>query len=124
MRTLSPASLAFRREAGSYRMTSRITRNFDGPDALPIGTPSAPHLPAAQVSLYGEATDYVRGQELYAMRVRPELFEGMDTDLWIDTARREARSTGRLVYDCHRCHITHLIAPDATRCPMAHPIED
>lgn len=82
-----------------------------------------PHLPGATVSQHGSdaADEIALLRHLYSLRTRPELFHETDVDHSIGAWQQIARDNGRLLYDCHACHVTWPITDTADTCPAGHP---
>lgn len=99
------------------REPSYITRMYDGPEALPIGTPIQ-HKAPALFNMYGDTAGIVRAREHYKMRHRPELFEPADTDLVADYRANLAATHDVYDLDCHRCQASVFTQDLADTCPI------
>lgn len=94
-----------------------LRRWTDGPEALPTG-PKRVVLPSANGVHLGEddVMEFYRAQELYRTRTQSHLFDEWMVDLVLDLSYTQARAAGRMLADCHRCHITLMVTEDADAC--------
>lgn len=96
-------------------------------EALPhrdVSTEPAPG-PSARVQMGDEEfVSFRYDTEAYRMRTRPELYDEWMVEIVLEHRQRRATETGTLNYDCHTCHSTLYVTPDAGACPRCgHPIE-
>lgn len=96
--------------------TESLGRSPAGRAREPIGTPgpgvSGVHLVDAEYVLR------VQGGLLYDMRTRPHVFFEEQVESAVEHAHALAKRAGMLVADCHTCHVTMPVAPDAESCAL------